>query len=78
MRGKTSTQNAMFSYRSLEDRIPRRHPLRDIRKIVDRALKDLSPTGMPGYPRGSDGAGTPFGIHSPPFRIEASAKGAYN
>ena len=44
MRGKTSTQKAMFSYRSLEERIPRRHPLRDIRKIVDRALKDLSPT----------------------------------
>ena len=44
MRGKISTQNAMFSYRSLEDRIPRHHPLRDIRKIVDRALADLSPT----------------------------------
>jgi len=44
LRGNTSTQNTMFSYRSLEDRIPRRHPLRDIRKIVDRALKDLSPT----------------------------------
>ena len=34
----------MFRYRSLEDRIPRRHPLRDIRKIVDKALAELSPT----------------------------------
>lgn len=51
MRGKTSTQNTMFSYRSLEDRIPRHHPLRNIRKIVDRALKDLSPTFEAMYAR---------------------------
>lgn len=44
MRGKTTGQNAMFSYRPLEDRIPRNHPLRDIRKIVDKALGELSPT----------------------------------
>jgi len=34
----------MFSYRTLEARIPRHHPLRDIRKIVDHALTELSPT----------------------------------
>ena len=44
LRGKPTGQSAMFSYRSLEDRIPRRHPLREIRKIVDRALENLSPT----------------------------------
>jgi len=44
LRGKNSNQNSMFSYRSLEERIPRRHPLRDIRKIVDKALAELSPT----------------------------------
>lgn len=44
MRGKITGQNAMFSYRSLEERIPRRHPLREIRKIVDKALVELSPT----------------------------------
>lgn len=44
MRGKTTGQNTMFSYRTLEDRIPRSHPLRDIRKIVDKALGELSPT----------------------------------
>lgn len=44
MRGKTTGQNTMFSYRPLEERIPRSHPLRDIRKIVDRALDELSPT----------------------------------
>jgi transposase len=44
LRGKNSTQNTMFSYRSLEDRIPRQHPLREIRKIVDKALEALSST----------------------------------
>ena len=44
MRGKSTDQDSIFSYRTLEDRIPRNHPLRDIRKIVDRALKELSPT----------------------------------
>jgi len=44
LRGKNSSQNAMFSYRSLEERIPRQHPLRAIRKIVDKALQELSPT----------------------------------
>ena len=44
MRGKTTGQSAMFSYRPLEDRIPRNHPLREIRKIVDRALGELSAT----------------------------------
>jgi len=34
----------MFIYRSLKKRIPRRHFLRDIRKIVDKALVELSPT----------------------------------
>ena len=43
MRGKSTDQHSIFSYRSLEDRIPRRHPLRDIRKIVDKALGELSP-----------------------------------
>jgi hypothetical protein len=44
LRGKSTDQNAMFSYRSLEERIPRRHPLREIRGIVDKALAELSPT----------------------------------
>jgi len=44
LRGKTTGQSAMFSYRPLEDRIPRNHPLREIRKIVDRALGELSAT----------------------------------
>ena len=43
MRGDDRKQQALFSYVSPEARIPRDHPLRPIRKMVDRALKDLSP-----------------------------------
>lgn len=41
MRGNEKTQDSLFSYISLEDRIPAEHPLRKIRIIVDEALKDL-------------------------------------
>jgi transposase len=43
MRGRERRQDAMFSYVSMEDRIPRSHPLRGIRKLVDEILKALSP-----------------------------------
>jgi transposase len=52
LRGKSTDQQPIFSYLSLEERIPRRHPLRDIRKIVDRALNDLSPTFEAMYAQG--------------------------
>ena len=42
MRGKKTDQNQIFSYVSLEERIPQRHPLRKIRKIVDNALAEMS------------------------------------
>jgi len=42
MRGDEQEQEAMFSYVSLEQRVPSEHPLRAIRKMVDRALADLS------------------------------------
>ena len=42
MRGEDLQQHELFSYGSLEDRIPGHHPLRPIRTMVDEALKDLS------------------------------------
>jgi transposase len=42
MRGKDEQQTVVFSYINVEDRIPKDHPLRAIRAIVDRGLKDLS------------------------------------
>src|SRR5262249_10519466 len=42
MRGIDSTQSAMFSYLSPEQRVPKDHPLRRIRVLCDIALKALS------------------------------------
>jgi transposase len=43
MRGDDREDTSLFSYISPEDRVPADHPLRPIRKMVDRALKDLNP-----------------------------------
>lgn len=58
MRGELDPQPEMFSYVDLESRIPRKHPIRRIRRIVDEALKELEPefesmyadTGRPSIP----------------------------
>jgi hypothetical protein len=43
MRGDDRRQGAMFSYITLEERVPEGHPLRPIRKMTDRALAEMSP-----------------------------------
>jgi transposase len=43
MRGEDVRTDALFSYVSCEARVPRDHPLRPIRAIVDEALAQLSP-----------------------------------
>ena len=43
MRGADEQPGSMFSYVSLEARVPADHPLRMIRHITDRALERLSP-----------------------------------
>jgi transposase len=42
MRGEDIQQSELFSYGSLEERVPASHPLRPIRAMVDEALKELS------------------------------------
>src|SRR3974390_241810 len=42
MRGDDIHQDAMFSYLSPEARVPRDHPLRPIRNMVNQALAELS------------------------------------
>jgi transposase len=42
MRGKDYQQGGMFSYISAEQRVPKDHPLRAIRVMVDTALKESS------------------------------------
>jgi hypothetical protein len=43
MRGDERIQDGMFSYVSLEQRVPQDHPLRAVRKLVDAVLGALSP-----------------------------------
>ena len=58
MRGIDHQQSNLFSYLSLESRVPQDHPLRDIRQIVDELLRKLSsrfekiysPIGRPSIP----------------------------
>src|SRR5262245_20691549 len=44
MRGPDEHQDWMFSYISAEKRVPKDHPLRAIRTMVDTVLRELSPT----------------------------------
>ena len=41
MRGDTKNQGQLFSYVSLESRIPSSHPIRKVRKIVDLAIEEI-------------------------------------
>lgn len=58
MRGIEKNQQSLFSYISPEQRVPEDHPLRPIRKMVDKALKQMhsrfnnqySKTGRPSIP----------------------------
>ena len=58
MRGPDIQQQKLFSYLSPDSRVPQTHPLRPIRIMADKALKELSPmfrelysrTGRPSIP----------------------------
>ncbi|MEZ5595762.1 MAG: IS5 family transposase [Pseudomonadales bacterium] len=41
MRGETDQSDSLFSYVSLEDRVPKHHPLRRMRKLVDEVLTKM-------------------------------------
>ena len=44
MRGADVTQDGMFSYLTLEDYVPKGHPLQPIREIVNAALREMDET----------------------------------
>ena len=41
MRGEIDPQQSLFSYVSLEARIPAAHPIRKIRAVIDTALEEI-------------------------------------
>ena len=43
MRGHFQENGDLFSYVSLEQRIPKRHPIRKMRKLVDEVVERLDP-----------------------------------
>ena len=43
MRGNDGKQSELFSYVSLESRVPQNHPLRRMREMVDEALENMGP-----------------------------------
>ena len=43
MRGTDIHQSGMFSYVSLESRVPQEHPLRGIKELLDEALGGHEP-----------------------------------
>ena len=51
MRGDDRYPDAMFSYIRPEQRVPADHPLRPIREMVDRALREMSPEFARLYPK---------------------------
>lgn len=53
MRGPDERQAILFSYRSIEDRIPADHPLRAMRRLVDPVLGALVEPELWGLCRGS-------------------------
>ena len=51
MRGRFQDQSRLFSYLSLETRVPSNHPLRKVRELVREVLKELSPSSGKLYSR---------------------------
>lgn len=52
MRGQQERTVPLFSYVSTEERIPKAHPLRQLRQFADQALDRLKPTFCRLYPEG--------------------------
>ena len=44
MRGDDRNESDLFSYFSLEERVPKHHPLRKMKKLTDKVLERLDPT----------------------------------
>jgi hypothetical protein len=63
MRGDERVQDGMFSYVSLEQRVPSDHPLREVRRVTDTVLRQAEP-GVGRAVRGLWAAVDCAGVHS--------------
>jgi hypothetical protein len=52
MRGQQERTGPLFSHVSNEERIPRAHPLRQVKRLADQALDRLKPSFCRLYPKG--------------------------
>ena len=53
MRRADQQQLGMFSYVSVESRVPDDHPIRQLRELVDKILKDMDAVFAARYARGA-------------------------
>jgi hypothetical protein len=65
MRGNDEQQGEAFSYVTPETRIPKDHPLRAIRTMTDRVLRELSPRFEAAHPIGALRRGGEARAHHP-------------
>src|SRR6202046_278852 len=59
MRGTDADQGGLFSYVSMEQRVPPTHPLRRVRALLDEALDSMSRDFDPVYAEGGRGSVAP-------------------
>ena len=66
MRGDDIHQDSMFSYLSPEARVPKDHPLRPLRQMVNQALRELSRDFQAMYSSEGRPSIPPADYHAPP------------
>ena len=64
MRGADVQQRGMFSYVSVESRIPANHPLRSVRVLIDEALASMSRDFDRVHAEGRSGASNMAGLRN--------------
>ena len=66
MRGADTFTESLFTMRKLEDFVPAKHPLREIRKTANAALEKLGPVLTAMYAADVKGVRLQLGAHARP------------
>jgi transposase len=59
MRGRSNPQSSFICFVNIEDRIPRTHPIREVKRQIDEVLKEVDPTFEKLYAEGGRGSVPP-------------------